>query len=71
MKERLRLKPGIELGILLDALLIAHRDMDKKHHIPTIKNKIAQRLQDKGLSEEEVESFLRTIERWIHAILER
>jgi len=66
-----RLKRGVELGILMDALLVAHRDRDKHSHIPNIKNKIASKLEDAGLPFEEVEGFIRTVERWIYAILNK
>ncbi len=69
--EKLRLKKGVELGILMDALLVCHRDKDKHHLIPDIKNKIAKRLEDAGLSFEEVESFIKTVERWAKRIIEK
>jgi hypothetical protein len=68
---KVRLKRGIELGILMDALLCAYRDKDKRDLIPSIKNKIAQRLENAGLSFEEVESFIKTIERWAQRIIEK
>ncbi len=68
---RLRLKKGIELGILMDALLVYHRDKDKHHLIPDVKNKIAKRLEDAGLSVEETENFIRTIEIWVKRITEK
>jgi len=65
-----RLKQGIALGILMDALLVANRDRDKHSHIPNIRNKIANRLRSVGLSDEEIEDFLKTIQRWIDRIIE-
>jgi len=65
-----RLKQGIALGILMDALLVANRDRDKHPHIPNIRNKIANRLRSVGLSDEEIEDFLKTIQRWIDRIIE-
>ncbi len=69
--EKLRLKRGVELGILMDALLVCHRNKDKHHLIPAIKNKIAQRLEDAGLPFEEVESFIKTVERWAQRIINK
>jgi hypothetical protein len=66
-----RLKRGIELGILMDVLLVAYRDKDKRDLIPKIENKIAQKLEDVGLSFEEVDCFIRTLRRWIREILEK
>ncbi len=68
---RLRLKKGIELGILMDALLVCYRDKDKHHLIPNIKNKITQKLEDAGLPFDEVESFIRTVERWAQRIIDK
>jgi len=69
--QKERLKKGIELGILMDALLVANKEPEKRHHIPNIRNKIANRLQAVGLSNEEIEDFLRTIQRWIDRIIEK
>jgi len=69
MKERL--KRGIELGILMDALLAAYRDRDKRDLIPKLKNKIASKLEDAGLSFEEVDSFIKNIERWAQRIIQK
>ncbi len=66
-----RLKRGVELGILMDAMLACYRDKDKHHLISNIKNKIAQRLEDAGLSFEEVESFIKTVERWAKTIIDK
>ncbi len=66
-----RLKRGIELGILMDALLVAYRDKDKNHLIPNIKNKIATRLESAGLSFEEVDAFIKNIERWAQRIISK
>ncbi len=68
---RLRLKRGVEIGILMDAMLSCYRDKDKNHLIPNIKNKIAQRLEDAGLSFEEVENFIKTVERWAQRIADK
>ncbi len=65
-----RLKRGVELGILMDAMLSCYRNKDKNHLIPNIKNKIARRLEDAGLSFEEVYGFIKTIERWAQRIIE-
>ncbi len=65
-----RLKRGVELGILMDALLACYRNKDKHYLIPNIKNKIAQRLEDAGLSFDEVDSFIKTVERWAQKIIE-
>jgi hypothetical protein len=62
-------KERLKLGILMDALLVASRDRDKHSHIPNIRNKIANRLRV-GLSDEEIEDFLKTIQRWINRIIE-
>ncbi len=69
--RKVRLKKGIELGILMDALLVCYRDKDKKHLIPNVKSKLAQRLESAGLSLEEVESFIRTVELWAQRITEK
>jgi transposase len=69
--KKLRFKRGVELGILMDALLVAYRDRDKHTHIPKIREKIAQRLEDAGIPFEEVHKFIKTIERWIYAILNK
>ncbi len=69
--EKLRLKRGVELGILMDAMLSCYRNKDKHHLIPAIKNKIAQRLEDAGLSFNEVESFIRAVERWAKTIIDK
>ncbi len=66
-----RLKRGVELGILMDAMLACYRDKDKHHLIPDIRNKIAKRLENAGLSFEEVESFIRTVERWAQRIIDK
>ncbi len=68
-KERLR--EGIELGILMDALYVAYRDKDKNHLIPRIENKIASKLEKAGLSFEEVDGFIRTLRRWIYIRLNK
>jgi hypothetical protein len=68
-KERLR--RGIELGVLMDALLVAYRDRDKHSHIPNIKSRIAKRLEDAGLSVEEVEEFLSVLDRWVYRIINK
>jgi hypothetical protein len=68
-KERLR--RGIDLGILMDALLVAYRDRDKHSHIPKIREKIAQRLENAGLPFEEVDAFIKNIERWVLKIIEK
>ncbi len=69
--EKLRLKRGVELGILMDAMLACYRDKDKHHLIPNIKNKIAQRLEDAGLSFDEVDGFIKTVERWAQRIIDK
>jgi hypothetical protein len=64
-------KERLKLGILMDALLVANKEPEKRHHIPNIRNKIAHRLQAVGLSDEEIEDFLRTIQRWIDRIIDK
>jgi hypothetical protein len=69
--QKERLKKGIELGVLMDALLVASRDRDKHSHIPNIKSRIAKRLEDAGLSVEEVEEFLSVLDRWVYRIINK
>jgi hypothetical protein len=62
---------GVELGILMDALLMAYRNKDN-NLISNIRNKIASRLEGAaGLPFEEVEGFLRVLDRWIYVIISK